>query len=361
MKLSKITLVTVIVMIVVGYVVFRSVHTSTNAVRIGVISPLSGLVENGDNLGQSFANGFTLAQEEYEKNNGLRIEAVIEDDGYDSKKGLSAYHKLVSIDHVDGLVNLSSPTIDVITPEVHAAGLPVLQLGAESEISEDTIFQIYPDQTSVKMIADVANQDGVKDVTVVMEQIKAYEKFLSDFQDNFHGTTHLIRIPTTQKDYNPVALKVKENNSGAVLMFASSVVGGKIFARMSTIGYKPPRIYFDLGLQLGINDYKTALGTDIGFLDGAKALYSVAKTDKDFSARYRARFGSQPGFLSGYGYDAFTIMAATYSPDRKTWLHNIQSYKAEGVTGSISFGDTGLRPPEFVVAGFQHGEFVVPQ
>lgn len=332
-------------------------NPTDGSVKIGLISSITGLVANGDNLGQGFANGATLAKEEFEKRNeNFKVSMIIEDDGYDSRRGLSAYQKLVSIDNVDSLINLSSPTIDVIKTSVHEKGFPVLQLGAESEITADNIFQMYPDQTSVGMLGDVANNDGVKTVTVVMEQVKAYEKFISDFQKSFSGTTTILRIPTSEKDYSSTALKIKQLNSDAVLVFTSSAVGSKVLAKVQDIGYRIPRIYFDLGLQLGLQEYKNLLGSTTPILENSQALFSLTKDAPSFSAAYKARFNADPSVLSAYGYDAFNIMVSTYDADKVQWLKNIQKYNADGATGKISFDTVGLRPPEFTIATVKGGE-----
>jgi hypothetical protein len=95
--------------------------------KLGVIAPLTGLVENGDNLGQGFANGAILAQEEYqESGSNPKVTLAIEDDNYDSKKGMSAYQKLVSVDNVNSLINLSSPTmiaVGVARPRAHGQAI----------------------------------------------------------------------------------------------------------------------------------------------------------------------------------------------------------------------------------------------
>ncbi len=355
-KLIWIAVVVVIVLIIIG-VLNKPNDTS---IKIGVISPLTGLIANGDNLGQGFANGVMLAKEDYEKATGnTNIEIIIEDDGYDSKKGLSAYQKLMSINNVQGLINLSSPTIDVIKADVQSKGIPVIQLGAETEITEDNIFQIYPDQTAIGILGEIANKDGVKNMVVVMEQVKAYEKFISDFQKNFTGSTTIIRVPATEKDYRSTALKVKESNPDGIVVFASPKVGAQVLSRMNDIGYKAPKLYFDIGLQFGMGDYKTSLGNNSAILEGAKGLYSVVVFDKKYTENYMTRFGNKESMLSGYGYDAFMIAADTYDKDSKKWLENIQNYNGEGVTGKINFDSMGLRPAEFTIATVKNGELVV--
>ena len=361
MKNTKVILPVAVLVIIIGVFTYSHYRSSPKSVHIGIISPLTGLVAGGDNMGQSFLNGAILAKEEYEVNHSLPVvDLISDDDGYDSKKGLSAYQKEVSIDKIDALINLSSPTIDVIKSDVQNLGIPVLQLGAESEIAQDNIFQIFPDQTAVGMLGTVANKQDVKTITVVMQQIKAYEKFISDFQREYQGSTTILRIPTSEKDYKPVALKIKELGSQGLVVFTDGHVGGQLLSRMDEIGYHAPHLYFDLNLQFGYADYKTTLGSSASrILNGSTAMYATSKINPGFNERYKARFHMDPGELSGYGYDAYKVMVETYNVDSKKWLANIQNYTGEGVTGKISFDSLGLRPPEWAMATYKDGEFLV--
>lgn len=353
---------TVIVLVII-FIVYENRFSNQN-VRIGLIAPLTGLTVGNDNLGQGFLNGALLAKEEFEAKNpsAPKMDLVSEDDGYDSKKGLSAYQKEVSIDKIDALINLSSPTIDVIKSDVQKKGIPVLQLGAESEIDKDNIVQIFPDQTAVGMLGDSANALGVKTVTVVMQQIKAYEKFLSDFENRFSGKVSIVRVPMTERDFNPIALKIKELNSQGLVMFVDGKTGGQILTRMDQLGYHAAHLYFDLNLQFSFTDYQTTLGSSMNrILNGSTAMYSASEVSADFTSKYKQRFNSDPSELAGYGYDAYLVMAKTYSPDKNTWIANIENFKGGGATGPISFDNDGmgLRAPQWKMATFENGDFKI--
>ncbi len=352
-----------IIALVIIFIVYEN-RISHQNVRIGLISPLTGLTVGNDNLGQGFLNGAILAKEEFESKNpsAPKMDLIAEDDGYDSKKGLSAYQKEVSIDKIDALINLSSPTIDVIKSDVQKKDIPVLQLGAESEIDKDNIVQIFPDQTAVGMLGDSANTQGVKTVTVVMQQIKAYEKFLSDFEKKFNGTVSIVRVPMTERDFNPVALKIKELNSQGLVMFVDGKVGGQILTRMDQLGYHAPHLYFDLNLQFSFTDYQTTLGSSMNrILNGSTAMYSASEVSADFTNKYKKRFNSDPSELAGYGYDAYLVMAETYNPDKSRWLNNIEKFKGDGATGPIAFDELGmgLRVPEWKMATYENGDFKI--
>jgi ABC-type branched-subunit amino acid transport system substrate-binding protein len=69
----------------------------------------------------------------------------VEDDGYDSKKALSAYQKLTGVDNIDALISASSPSISAIYDLVTKTDMPVIQGGEQPvEPTDDNVFQIMP-------------------------------------------------------------------------------------------------------------------------------------------------------------------------------------------------------------------------
>lgn len=352
--------------VVIAVVIILVINLSSNSkvddkvVKVGVIAPITNLVVGGNNLGEGFVNGVTLAMEEYtQKNPGSnKIKLVVEDDGYDAKKGVSAFEKLSTINDIDFLINLSSPTIDSIRERVRSQGVPVLQMGAESEPLKDSIFNIYPDQTSISDVAIEANKDGVNKITAVIEQLDVYEKFVSDFEKNFDGEVNIVRLPASSSDYRTQITKLKETGSESLIVLMSSKSGAQLIKQMRDLELKPKNIYFDVSLQLGLSDFEKVLG-DLSYLNGAKSLYSVSDVDTSFVERYKARFGVEPGPLSGYGYDSFVAMIDTKEVSSDKWIKNIQTYKAKGVTGEISFNSIGVRPPGFKIAVIEEGKLLV--
>lgn len=357
--MKKIIIGILTVALVTWAIIWNTKYDTPTDLHIGVIASLTGLVAGGDNLGEGFANGVRLAYEEYvAKHPKTNVTITIENDAYDAKTGVSAYKKLSSIDSIDALINLSSPTIDATKADIIAAGLPVLQLGAEANVTPDNIFQMYPDQTSIGILGVEAMKDNVQTITAVIEQVEAYEKFIADFDESFDGSLSVVRVSNTETDMRSTALKLKEENTDALLIFMSSQKGAQLIKRLQENGHKPSNLYFDIALQLGATDYQTVLG-NLSFIEGAKALYATSDTDESFTATYEARFGVKPGMLAGYGYDSFNVLMATYSKDVNSWKQNIQNYKDRGVTGLISFNEQGLRPPEFEIATVRNNELVV--
>ena len=111
--------------------------------KIGMITILSGEYAT---VGENFRNGALLASEEYNiAHPDNKIEFIVEDDGFDSKKALSAYQKLTGIDGIDALINTSTPSIAAIYELVTKLTMPVIQAGEQPvEPTADNVFQILP-------------------------------------------------------------------------------------------------------------------------------------------------------------------------------------------------------------------------
>lgn len=359
-KYKKIIISLVVVVVIILTISFGGLgNTKGDSINIGVISSLSGLMSGGDNLGQGFVNGIILANEEYRKEHpNQNINLFIEDDNFDSKRGALAYQKLVSINKINAMINLSSPTIDVISKDIRESGMLTLQLGAESDPIADNIYQLYPDQTSIGIMGDLANKDGVKKVVIVMQQLGAYEKFVSDFTKQYKGEVEIQRINPTEKDMSSLALKIKESNPESLLVFMGSKEGSKLISKLNNLKAIPKHVYFDLGFQLGIADYKEVLG-DLNILNGSKALYSTTEVTKEFQDKYKSRFNQPVSALAGFGYDAYMTIVNLYDKDQYKWKSNIAKYKADGVTGAIGFNDIGLRFPQFKIGEIVNGEILL--
>jgi ABC-type branched-subunit amino acid transport system substrate-binding protein len=356
---NRIILGVVIIALFTIIVVMTNQKNNNDSIKIGLISSLTGLVFGGDNLGQGFANGFILAHEEYSKANpDKKIEIFIEDDGYDPKKGVSAYKKLISINGINALVNLSSATIDPIKDSVITDDIPVIQVFAESDVAVDNIYQIYPDQTSVGILGDLANKQNNKKVLILHPQIKAYSKFISDFDLKYNGELVIEAFGPDEKDFSTIALKAKEINADGVVVFMGAVQGGQLLKQFRNINYKPKNLYFDIGLQFGVEDYKNALGS-LEFMNGSQGLYLSVDSNEDFKQKYIARFGAPVPTLAGLGYDAFYTMIENYNSDTNKWRSNMNSYTINGTTGNISFSPEGLRPAQWKISKIENGELII--
>ena len=354
-KIIKYSVIVVVLLLlgVISYFGFASKDVS-DTLKIGVIAPLTGLPGN---LGENYVNGVNLALEDYKKANPeSKIEIIVEDDGYDSKKGISAYNKLVSIDNVDAILNLSSPTVDAVHEQVNKWEKPFIQLGEEAEHKDDNILEIFPGQKAALIaVGEQAKKDGYKKVSIVTQQIAAYERFIDGFQEGFDGEVSITRINPAETDMKTFALKVSAEKSDAIAIFMGAPATATFLKALNQQSIEIPQLYFDVGLQFGLEDLRVALG-NLELLEGSKGAFIISETRDDFKESYKAKYGVESGMLSDYGYDAFMFLMSGHNKESKTWIKNLKGHSYSGVSGDIKLDEFGDRLPEFKIVTLVNGE-----
>ncbi|MEK7185698.1 MAG: ABC transporter substrate-binding protein, partial [Patescibacteria group bacterium] len=190
---KKILIGVVVLVLIIGFVAYFSATLSDSPekvakeLNIGLISILSGdYAASGENI----KNGVVLASEQYNKiHPESPIHLFIEDDGFSSRKGVSAYQKLTSLNHIDGLINVSTPTIDSIYESVVKDGMPVIQGGEQgSKPLADNVFGIFPDNVDSEYDYGVyLREKGVKEMVVVYTRNDAMIRFVEAFKAGFQG------------------------------------------------------------------------------------------------------------------------------------------------------------------------------
>jgi len=291
-----------------------------------------------------------LAFEEYkEKNPHLNLELIVEDDGYDSKKGINAFNKLKSIDDVDAIINLSSVTIDAIHDQVNEWNKPFIQLGEETDHRDDNVFEVYPSQKAALVaVGQQAKKDGHVRVSVITEQIAAYQRFIDGFEEGFGSKVSVSKINPTEIDMRTFALKVAQEKPDAVALFMGSTAAANFVKSYSQQMGSIPPIYFDTGLELGIDDLKKSLG-NLSLLEGAKGASIITDIHPRFKSAYKERFGIDSGALAEFGYDSFMLLMSKYESSSSKWVSGLKESSYEGVSGTIQLDKFGDRVPKFKI------------
>lgn len=356
----KKTLYTVLILVLVAGVIFifrGSNESVTNTIRIGLISS-----ETGDfgPYGQYFSQGAQLAFEEYKVvHSNINIEMFREDDATDGKKALSAYKKLTALDKIDGLINFSSPSINIIYDLVSKLGIPVIQLGEQDiDPANDSVYQVYPTQD----VPEVATGQYLKGLSNGNDTVLFYTndstvmKFVGNIKKGYAKEfVEEFKLDQNQKEYATIVARAMSHNPKFAVISAFTQNGSRVLLELMKYKNKPT-IIFDLTYGDGTG-YK-AIFPDLSVLDGSYAMSLKQDLDADFIQKYKTRFNSEPTVFAGYGYDAFNTLLSGYSKDSTTWTKNINSLKLEGATGPIFFDEKGLRTPGFEMKVIKKGTLV---
>jgi len=352
----------IILLVIVGAVLmFKGDGSDTNSANaskgfnMGMISILSG---DYAVVGENVRNGAILANEIYNKAHpDAKINLTVEDDGFTGGKGLSAFKKLTSIDKVDALINVSTPTIDSIYETVTKANMPVIQMGEQGrEPSDDNVFGLFPSSALSEYDYGVYFKNkGVKEMTLVYTNADAMVRFVEAFKKGFQGKTTEFKIDSAEKDFRTHALKVAGTSPSNIGLFIFPEQGANFMKEFLKIAKNKPQFFFDANFQSGYTDYKRIMG-DLTVLDGTFIGTIDSNVSDEFKKLYKEKFGTDPGFLADIGYDAFNLLVKTRDTDGKVWINNVKNISMDGAAGKIEFDSAGNRKPKTKIMIIKDGK-----
>jgi ABC-type branched-subunit amino acid transport system substrate-binding protein len=357
MNKKKILIGVGIILVLIAAVVVISNNNNTKQLRFGVIAGMSGEYAA---VGDEFLNGVTLAQEEWNvENPDKQIKIIVEDDGFDPKKGLSAYRKLVDIDKVDGLVNMTTFTIDVIEQDVVSSNLPVSQGFIQTKSSDDNIVQLWPSADTAEIaLGEYVKEQGYKKIVLFVSEDSAVFTSLADsFKRGYDLPLNELKVSSDATAIRSAALKAKEINPDAIVFIVAGDVGGILINEFEKISPdNKPRYVFDANIQAFFEtSYKKILG-DTNRLNGS-ILYTVPTNyTNEFSENYKNRFGMSPSIGSETGYNSFKLLATSHDKNKNKWISNMKTADFFGADGKIELDENGVRMPSLKIGTIENGK-----
>jgi ABC-type branched-subunit amino acid transport system substrate-binding protein len=358
-KKTIIAIAVVVIVLIAGYVFTNNQDQDNLAeVKLGVIAGTTGQYAAA---GEGYLKGFTLAQEEWNQSHNVKFTAIIEDDGFDAVKGLSAYKKLKDVDKVQAYAILSTFTVDAIYGDVSAALVPVA-LGFEQSIpaTPDNVFQVLPAARPVQQkLGENLKQFGYKKpVAVVSDNTSVYQNFYTGFIEGYgevqkfdvRGDVALIRAQAT---------KILAAKPDIVVFFAAPKDGALMVKELlNQSGGKMPKLAFDQSIQSGVVDYDAILGESIKKIDGSIVALSRNDLSDKFKQAFKNKYGTEAPFGADMGYNSFMLLANSYNSNKTQWVKNMKQ-EFDGADGKLTFDENGLRVPNVYFAELQNGEVLV--
>jgi ABC-type branched-subunit amino acid transport system substrate-binding protein len=351
-------IIAAILIVLVGWFIFTKSTKETKEIKLGVIAGVTGTYAPA---GEAYVKGFNLALEEWNKTKSPKFNAVIEDDGFDAVKGLSAYKKLSSSDKVDAYAILSSFTIDAVYDLVHSEKKPVALGFEQSKSAEnDNIFQVLPAARPVQFaLGQKVKELGYKKpVAVVSNNTSVYQNFYSGFNDGYATPVKKFDIGSDIGGIRSQALAIVADKPDVVAFFTAPKDGALLVKEILKITTDSNRPYFvfDQSIQSGSTDYKNILGLDFSKIDGG--LVSMSKNDltSAFIESYKAKYNEAPPFGADMGYNSFMLLANTYANTSSAWIGNMNKAKFVGADGDVHFDSVGLRVPNVFFGTLKGGD-----
>jgi len=362
MKNKKIVIaVVVLILIVVGAVSYSNSNKSTSNVnngkiKVGVILPLSGQYAS---FGESVKNSMELSAKDLQNKN---VELVFEDDQYDSAKALSAYNKLESVDKVDLIVGLVSPTLEVIKSVINKTDSIMLTVGNETTVEKDNVFEILPWASELfNTLGKEVSGKYKKTAVVYSVDSPLFTTNKGLFIKGLNNSNYIEVTISSNSDVRTEVSKMLSDGADSYTVFLGVDQGVQFINEVVRQSKnKRAQIICDGNLELSVGDYLKK-GVSDSTLEGCISTMIADNTSKAYLDEYKAAYNGEPNFLGVYGYDAVGVIGNVLGKvNKKDWKSTLEKdgLTYNGMSGKIIFDQTGSRVLDSEVHIFKDGKFV---
>jgi branched-chain amino acid transport system substrate-binding protein len=353
--------VIVVIVIILILSVGNNAEKDSKQIKIGVIAPLSG---DFAGAGENFVNGIKTAKAVYEEKTGNKVDLIIENDGGEATKGLSAFKKLTDVDKVNGLINVFTTTMDAIYEPSKDLPYPVLMGFLQANnVADDHVFQITLGNENVwnRYAEYLEKADFDKsNLVIVHSKDAAQESFAKEFAKFYKGKTETITASSEKGMLKSDAAKIVELKPSAVIFFMTPENGAILTKELLPLLDTKVQLIYDIQIHTGINYYKDVLG-DLNKINGAISIIPEGEPNQEFIAKYKEVIGKDPGFTSDFGYDAFMTYLESYDKDESDWTENLKDTDLNGASGRIKFDNKGIVFPNLTIKVVENGEMKVAE
>ncbi len=350
MRNKKILVVVGLIIVINAlFVAVFSNNKNLDKIKIGVILPLSG---EQAVIGDGIRNALELA------NNQLKVPYTIiyEDDGFDPKKGVAAYLKLINLDKVNLIINTSPTTADAIAPLIKDSPIIVFQIAEPSESFDDTIFQIMPSASTLYTELGRVVSTYFSNVALVYQDSGTFKNAASRFSESFDVASSSIFVIGGKSDVSRMATLIASNKEyQAVSVLATPEIGVPFLSKWYLMKDSTQKIFCNPDMEVTIIPYIESIGDEP--FDGCISVFFKRQNDT-FSNLYERQYNSKPAFAADYAYDLIGLINKTYNSNVLTWKSNLSTINYEGFSGVIRFDHNGTRVGDFTQKVFRDGIFI---
>ncbi|HTS53313.1 MAG TPA: ABC transporter substrate-binding protein [Burkholderiales bacterium] len=324
-------------------------------IKIGVINMLTGPFAEG---GSFQVNGLQLALEDVNKAGGILghpVELRTEDNASTNPGTVLAFSKLFTDPAIKAIVGpIASTQIQAASPAIAKAGIPTMIGGTDpslTRVNNKWVFRARPnDLYSSKVIADFGVNTLKLKKWAIVHATDAFgqggAKALTEALQALGVTPILDQGYTSNsQDFAPIVLAIKKSGADVLGTYMTVPADQAIFAKQLR--------------QLGVNiqwvgSPTTAAVTTRNLAGEALyGAYAVAdfnaeanEAAREFTQRYRERFGIYPDNFASWSYDALHILALAMNGANSTEpeavrkaILAIKGYK--GLEGTYEFDARG--------------------
>ncbi|MDQ3775580.1 MAG: penicillin-binding protein activator [Pseudomonadota bacterium] len=358
--------------ILVAVVIWRQWERTSGTIEIGVLLSLTGDVGP---YGQRSLKGINLAKDEINSAGGIAgrpISLRVEDTRSSPRDAVSAYTKLVTLEHVRIIVgDVLSGTTLAIAPLAKKDKVVLLAPGASNPALRDAgdyVFRNWvSDDFDGTAMAQYIAKEGIRAIYILNQQTDYSVGLANAFKKAFEALGGKVvgqdAYVTETTDFRPHLLRMQRSGASSVFLTGEARQNGTILRQAREMGLE--KQWF-ANLTIDTPEAKTVAGDareGVVFTTPAFDPDESSPQTRQFVRAFRERYGEDPEVTSGIAYDAMKILAAVMTrtgsePEQvKAGLYKVKDFP--GVTGSTSFDDHGDVTKDIFIKVIKNGNPVL--
>ena len=343
--------------VILSLVVYQFQSKSNGSIKVGVILPMTGQYAM---FGESLKQAIEMSRAKLDPKVATNMTIIYEDDQYDAKTAVSAYHKLKDIDGVNVVVVLGAPSIEALKPLVTKDNIVMLALGESLFHEPDTIFQLMPAGDLIFPTLGQLASKNYKNIAVVSAPSSLFTLNANLFKQGLAKETGMQDIVVATDDQIRTSVtKLLASKAEATTVMLPLDSGIKFLRELKNQkGGRSIAIICDANMQLAIGEYIKAVGEEM--LNGCLSATLPNTFSSWFLADYKAKYKTEPILTADYAYDSIGMIAELVQKyPVADWSKVLaKDYHYTGASGEITFNQNGTRSGGVAVYKLQGGRFV---
>lgn len=339
--------------------------------KIGVVLSLT---DRGATYGQRALKGMQLAIDEINAKEPFRsnpIKLIVEDSKSSAQQALSAFRKLVDIDHVFVTIGfVLSDEVLTCAPVANDKKVVLLTTAAGSDKIKDAGDYIFRNRESASLqtqaIASTSvERFGFEKIAILHSNSANGVSYRDGFKDAVEklGGRIIASVGYNEgkTDYRSEIEQLRASSPKAVYLAGLDNEMGLILKQSKEVGFKTQFFASPGAISQRLLDI--AKNSAEGLVC-ASAPFNIESDDsrvRSFTAAFKSHFGETPDFIAANSYDAIYMISDLFKKGTKNGdqikegLYAVKDYP--GVGGKTTFDSYGEVTKPIVLVQVKHGKF----
>lgn len=311
------------------------------SVVIGAILPLSG---SAAAFGVSSSRGITLALEGLSAVDRERVKVIIEDDGLNNSRSITAAQKLITVDKVDALLTWSSGTALAVKSLSESRRIPHMAVASDPAVARESnySFTYWPiPESETRTLYDYLKSRNKRRIAMIT-QINSFPLAMRDAfvanvaRDKVMEIVADEEVSPDTTDARSTLLRIKSKGAIDTLIVASFPGQLELIVKQAReVGITAPLFGYETF------EDKTSFAAAGGLFTGV--IYSTgADAREDFRARFAFQYPGESDYTASHSYDIIRLFvdATRKQKDGDSIAHFLRTLK-DYPTASGTISSTG--------------------